>query len=84
MRPCEVFVKAPYYEVILRAGRSRRKLMEFLEHLRHHPHTSGDYRDRDVTLREREVKVVGDYAVTYWFDAPVNIVMVVKIRKADG
>jgi hypothetical protein len=29
------------------------------------------------------VKVIGDYAITYWLDAPVHIVMVVDVRPAD-
>ena len=40
------------------------------------------YRARRLSLRERQIKIVGDYAVTYWLDVPVQIVMVVDIRLA--
>ena len=33
-------------------------------------------------MRERQIKIVGDHAVTYWLDAPVHTVMVVDIRPA--
>jgi hypothetical protein len=57
--------------------------MDFIYSLRAHPNTPGDYTNKDRSLRVRQVKVVGDFAVTYWFDAPVNIVMVVEVQPAD-
>jgi len=48
------------------------------------PHTPGDFKEKDITLREHEVKVVGNFAVTYWFDAPVKIVMIVNLRPAGS
>ena len=57
--------------------------MQFIYHLREHPETRGDFTDRDPSLRERQIKIVGDYAITYWLDAPVYAVMVVDVRRAD-
>ena len=57
--------------------------MDFIRSLREHPDTRGDFTDKDASLRERQIKIVGDYAVTYWLDAPVKIVMVVDVRLAD-
>ncbi len=57
--------------------------MDFIRSLRDHPDTSGDFTDRDNTQRTRQIKIIGDHAITYWHDAPVNIVMVVDIRYAD-
>ena len=53
--------------------------MDFIYSLREHPDTRGDYTDKDASLRERQIKIVGDFAVTYWLDAPVRIVMAVDI-----
>jgi hypothetical protein len=47
------------------------------------PQTTGDYSQRDESQRSRQVKIVGDYAVTYWVDEPVKTVMIVGARLAD-
>ena len=39
--------------------------MPFVRSLAENPNTSGDFRDRDADLRDKEVKIVGDYAVTF-------------------
>jgi hypothetical protein len=39
--------------------------------------------DKDETLRTRQIKIVGDYAITYWTDHPSKTVMVVDISLAD-
>jgi len=39
--------------------------MAFVRSLTGNPNTSGDFRDRDTDLRDKEVKIVGDYAVTF-------------------
>jgi len=57
--------------------------MEFIRSLRDHPDTPGDFTDTDATLRRCQIKVIGDYAITYWLDAPVRTVMVVDISLAE-
>ena len=57
--------------------------MDFIHRLREHPDTVGDFTDTDSSLRERQIKVIGDYAITYWLDSPVRVVMVVDISPAD-
>lgn len=64
-------------------GSHRKEIMDFIHGLRDHPFTQGDYTDQDSALRTRQVKVIGNYAITYWLDDPVKIVMVVDIRPAD-
>ena len=68
---------------IPRRGNQRRKIMDFIRGLRDAPETRGDFTDRDASLRERQIKIIGDYAVTFWLDAPVRAVMVVDVRLAD-
>jgi len=70
-------------DAVPKSGIQRRKIMDFIYSLREHPDTRGDYTDKDASLRERQIKIVGDFAVTYWLDAPVRIVMVVDICPAD-
>lgn len=66
-----------------KSGSQRQRIMDFIRSLRERPDTPGDFVSKDTSLRERQVKVVGDYAVTYWVDAPVKAVMVVDVRLAD-
>jgi len=63
----------------------RRKVMDFILGLRQSPDTDtrGDFTDRDASQRERQIKIVGDYAVTFWLDSPVRIIMVVDVSPAD-
>ena len=70
-------------DIVPRSGVPRRRIMEFIQSLRERPHAPGDFTDRDATGRTREIKVVGDYAITYWVDDPVKTVMVVDVRPAD-
>ena len=83
MRPNEVYMHLGLLDAVPKTGLQRRKIMDFIHSLREHPDTVGDFTDKDSSLRERQIKVIGDYAITFWFDAPVRIVMVVDIRPAD-
>ena len=83
MRPYEVYMHLGLLDSVPKSGIQRRKIMEFIRSLREHPGTLGDFTDKDASLRERQIKIVGDYAVTYWLDVPVRIVMVVDVSPAD-
>ena len=83
MRPHEVYMHLGLLDSVPKSGEQRRRIMDFIRSLREHPDTRGDFTDKDASLRERQIKIVGDYAVTYWLDAPVKIVMVVDVRLAD-
>lgn len=84
MDRCSVYIHLELLEVVPARGDQRRLIMQFIRSLAQAPDTPGDFTDRDDTLRTRQVKIVGQYAVTYWLDAPVRTVMVVDIRRADG
>lgn len=79
----EVFLHAGLLEAMPKSHVQRRRILDFVRQLQTQPDTLGDFTDRDETLRTRQVKIVGDHAITYWHDAPVNTVMVVDIRHAD-
>jgi hypothetical protein len=70
-------------EQMPKSGVQRRRIMDFIYSLRDSPDTAGDFSDKDASLRMRQVKVIGDYAITYWVDSPVKAVMVVDVRRAD-
>ena len=79
----EVYLHISLLEAVPASGPARRRIMNFVHHLRDHPATIGDFTDRDASLRERQIKVLGDFALTYWLDEPVKRVMIVDIRPAD-
>jgi hypothetical protein len=83
MRPHEVYMHFGVLDSVPKSGIQRRLILDFIYSLREHPDTRGDFTDRDASQRERQIKIVGDYAITYWLDAPVWIVMVVDVRPAD-
>lgn len=57
--------------------------MSFIRSLGKNPHTAGDFTDQDESLRTRQIKIIGNYGVTYGVDDPVKTVMVVGVRAAD-
>ena len=79
----EVYLHLGLLDVVPKSGPQRTKILNFIRSLRDQPDTLGDFTDKDASLRERQIKVIGDYAITFWLDAPVKIVMVVDIRPAD-
>ena len=66
-----------------KSGSQRRRILNFVRSLRERPDTPGDFTDKDASLRVRQVKIIDDYAITYWIDGPVKAVMVVDVRLAD-
>jgi hypothetical protein len=78
-----VYLHLELLEVAPARGEQRRLIMRFIRSLAENPHTPGDFIDRDETLRVRQIKIIGRYAVTYWVDEAVKSVMVVGVRSAD-
>ena len=83
MNEFEVYTHRDVLEVLPKARADRRKILQYLDLLSRSPYTPGDFKEKDATLREREVKVIGKYALSYWVDVPVKIVMVVSLVPAD-
>lgn len=79
----EVYMHIALLDAVPRTGLKRRKILDFISRLRERPDTPGDFTDKDVCGRERQIKIIGDYAITYWSDAPVKRVMVVDVSLAD-
>lgn len=79
----EVYMHIALLDSVPKSGVQRRKVLDFIYSLRKYPGTLGDFIDKDVSSRERQIKIIGDYAVTFWLDSPVKIIMVVKVCLAD-
>jgi hypothetical protein len=65
-----------------RAGQGLR-ILKFIRSLAEDPFMEGDFTEKDDSLRPLQIKIVGDYAITYWVDHPVKSVMIVNICVAD-
>ena len=83
MEPYQVYLNIDLLDAVPRGGRQRQEIMKFIYTLRDQPRTKGDYTDKDASLQIRQIKIIGDYAVTYWLDDAVKSVMVVDVRPAD-
>jgi hypothetical protein len=83
MAAYNVYLHLELLDVVPAGGEQRRLIMKFIRLLGAKPHAPGDFTDRDESLRTRQIKIVGRYAVTYWVDEPVRAVMVVSVRAAD-
>jgi len=83
VEPYQVYLNVDLLEVVPKSGRQRREVMKFIYSLRDQPRTKGDYTDKDASLQTRQIKIIGDYAITYWLDDAVKSVMVVDVRRAD-
>ena len=59
-----VYMHLSLLDAVPKSGLQRRKIMDFIYSLREHPDTPGDFTDKDSSLRERQIKVIGDYAIT--------------------
>jgi mRNA-degrading endonuclease RelE of RelBE toxin-antitoxin system len=79
----EVYLHIGLLDAVPKSGVQRKLIMDFIYSLRTRPQTKGDYVDRDASLRIRQIKIIGDYAITYWLDDPVKSVMIVDIHPAD-
>jgi len=78
-----IYLHFELLEVIPRRGTQQQKLFRFMQSLAENPFVEGDFTDQDETLRTRQIKIIGDHAITYWVDHPAKTVMVVDICPAD-
>lgn len=56
--------------------------MNFIRSLAENPRAPGDFTELDESLRARQIKIIGRFAVIYWVDEPVRAVMVVGVQPA--
>ncbi len=83
MQPYKVLVTIEVLQMESPNQVDRRRILSFLESLANTPDLVGDYTESDDTGRRIQIKIVGEYALSYWADHPVKEVKVVRIEKAD-
>lgn len=79
----EVYLHIELIEAVPKRGNQREKVMRFIRTLANDPFQAGDFTDKDTSAQPRQIKIIGDYAVTCWADHPVKAVMVVDIHLTD-
>ena len=79
----EVYLHFELVEAVPKRGRQRERVLQFIRTLANDPFQSGDFTDKDKSSQPRQIKIIGDYAVTLWADHAVKAVMVVDIHLAD-
>ncbi len=84
MSPYNIFLRLEAAEAIRAIrGAQRTRISAFIDLLANDPFQVGDYTERDESDRQIEIKVIGQYAITFWSDHAVKEVKVVDIRRAD-
>jgi hypothetical protein len=78
-----VFITREVLALAKPGARERQRILAFLEALATDPFAEGDFIEKDGDGREVQVKILGQYALTFWADHPVREVKVTKIVRAD-
>jgi len=84
MEAFRVYLHLDLLEIVPSRGKQRRLIMDFIRSLEREPYVPGDCSDKDSSQRVRQIKIVGQFAITYWVDDPAKSVMIVDIRPADS
>lgn len=82
--PYEIFLRAEAIDAlnVIRA-KPRKLVCQFIDSLALDPFSEGDYSVRDASSRDIHIKIVAEYAVTFWTDHPAKEIKVIDIRSAD-
>ena len=83
MQPYKVLVSITILQMRPPSKTDRERILMFFEKLADDPFKPGDYAERDEAGNLLQIKIIGDYAVTYRADHAVKEVKVVRFEKAD-
>ena len=83
MQSYKVLVSIEILQLARPTRQDRERILSFLEGLATDPHRIGDFQERVDTGRSIQIKIIGDYALTYWADHAVKEIKVTKVEKAD-
>ena len=78
-----VYLHFELLDIVPKRGRQQQKILRFIQSLAENPFTEGDFTDKDESLLQRQIKIIGDYAITYRADHPAKSVLVMDISPAD-
>jgi hypothetical protein len=79
-----VYLHLEILEAIPKRGTQERRILNFIRSLADNPFIEGDFTEKDASLQTLQIKIIGDYAITYWVDHPVKCVMIVNVCIADS
>ena len=79
-----VYLHFDLLAIVPKQGSQQKKIISFIPSLAENPSTEGDFTDQNETLRQRQIKIIGDFAVTHWADHPAKTVMIVDVSLADN
>lgn len=72
------------YDTLRGLNRSRRRMIEdFLHRLARQPALRGDFEAPGEDDRVHQVKIVGDWIVSYWVDHPVREIRVTSLEPIE-
>jgi mRNA-degrading endonuclease RelE of RelBE toxin-antitoxin system len=83
LQPYKVLVSVRFLQLPRPAKREREQILSFIESLATNPFKPGDYEERDDVGNPVQIKIIGDYALTFWADHAVKEVKVTRIERAD-
>ena len=83
MQPYKVLVSISFLQLERPSRFERDRILSFLESLADNPWKRGDYEERDDVGHPIQIKIIGDYALTFWADHAVKEVKVTRLEKAD-
>ena len=84
MSPYKIFLRLEAAEAIrVVRGVQQTQISAFIDSLGTDPSQVGDYTERDESDRQIEIKVIGQYAITFWADHAVKEIKIADIRRAD-
>jgi mRNA-degrading endonuclease RelE of RelBE toxin-antitoxin system len=82
--PYEIFLRSEAIDSLRRLRSSpRKRVSQFIDSLALDPFAEGDYALKDPSDRDIHIKVVGEYAVSFWTDHPAKEIKIIDIRSAD-
>lgn len=61
----------------------RERIILFLRELKLEPETLEGYSEPDDTDRSIQIKILGRYAIHYWYDSPVREIKIIGLSSAD-
>ena len=84
MSPYKIFLRLEAAEAIrVVRGVQQTQISAFIDSLGNDPSQVGDCTERDESDRQIEIKVIGQYAITFWADHAVKEIKIADIRRAD-
>ncbi len=84
MSPYKIFLRLEAAEAIrVVRGVQQTQISAFIDSLGNAPSQVGDCTERDESDRQIEIKVIGQYAITFWADHAVKEIKIADIRRAD-